>query len=102
MRQKDQAVVESAPHMVAAARWACTVAGFVAIVLPCFVLTGWVFRIECVKRVLPGFTQMNPVTASTLIVAGVSLLLFDERRINPKRRAWARGLAVIVLATGLI
>src|SRR5438445_10672729 len=87
--------------MVAAARQASRLAGFTAIVLPCLVLTGWVFGIECLKRVFPSFIQMNPVTACTFIVAGLSLLLSDEQRINPKRRAWARGLAVIVLTSGL-
>jgi len=88
MRQKGQATAKSAAQMVAAARRASRLADFTAIALPCLVLTGWVFGIECLKRVFPGFTQMNPVTACRFVVAGVSLLLSDEQRINPTRRAW--------------
>ncbi len=102
MQQKGQAIGESASKMVATARGVWKVAAYGAIVLPCLVLTGWVFGIESLKRVFPGFIQMNPATACALMVAGVSLLLFDEQRVSPKLRAWARGLAVVVLATGLI
>jgi len=102
MAENGQTIVESTQRMVAAARRVSRVAGFMAIFVPSLVLTGWVFGIESLKRVFPGFIQMNPVTACGFIVAGVSLLLFDEQRINPTRRAWARGLAVIVLATGLV
>ena len=40
------------------------------------VLLGWVFGIESLKRVFPGFVAMNPVTATGFIVAGCSLLCF--------------------------
>lgn len=50
-----------------------------AIVL--LVLIGWTFRIEALKRIVPGATSMNPVTAVSLGAAALALWL--RRRPGP-------------------
>ena len=49
------------------------IAAGIAIAIPCAVLVGWNFEIEPLKRVLPGFVAMNPVTALSFIALGIAL-----------------------------
>jgi methyl-accepting chemotaxis protein len=41
--------------------------------IPCAVLTGWVFGIDVLKRVVPGLVAMNPLSALSFLVAGSGL-----------------------------
>ena len=43
------------------------------IIVSLFVLAGWYFDIEVLKRVSPGFVAMNPMTACLFLLAGLSL-----------------------------
>src|SRR5437870_2531774 len=85
LEMKAQDTAKSTPHMVAGARRACSVAGFAAILFPCHVLANWTFGIESLRTILPRLIRINPVTACAFVVAGISLLLFDEQRISPTR-----------------
>jgi two-component system cell cycle sensor histidine kinase/response regulator CckA len=66
------------------------------------VLTGWIFEIEALKRVLPQFVAVNPVTALCLVLIGIA---FECRRAN-KTSNWARliaiALALVVACVGAL
>lgn len=44
-----------------------------AVCIGIFVLIGWFFDLEPLKRVLPGFVAMNPATAALFILTGIAL-----------------------------
>ena len=44
-----------------------------AVCIGIFVLIGWSFDLEPLKRVLPGFVAMNPATAALFILTGIAL-----------------------------
>lgn len=71
--------------------WA-SLAGTIAFV----VLIGWSFGIEELKRLVPGFVAMNPVTAVCVVAAAVALIL------TRTRPAMARfvGALVVTIAGG--
>jgi PAS domain S-box-containing protein len=50
-------------------------AGVFTIAVGFLVLAGWLFDIDLLKRPVPGFVAMNPLTASLFIFAGFSVLL---------------------------
>jgi len=55
---------------------AAFIAALAAVVTGVCVLVGWLFDLESVKRIAPGFVAMNPVAAVAFILAGASLALF--------------------------
>jgi PAS domain S-box-containing protein len=74
------------------------------IVIGVLVLAGWAAGIEPLKRVVPGFVSMNPVTALAFVMAGASLW-WQRHSGQPPRPAtlrWARALAAGVAAIGLV
>jgi two-component system, cell cycle sensor histidine kinase and response regulator CckA len=79
----------------------------VAAVVTCIgVLIGWLFDLDFLKRLSPGFVSMNPMTAVALILAGVSLALFlwsprGRDEISRGRILTARLCALVVLLIGL-
>ena len=67
------------------------------------VLVGWILHIEPLKRIAPGLVSMNPLTAITFVLAGVSLLLLGHARDSSSRAAlYGRACAGIVFLIGLI
>ena len=50
------------------------IAGFGALIIAAFVLLGWVFDVELLKRIVPTLVAMNPVTAVCFALCGASLL----------------------------
>jgi len=61
----------------------------VLFLIPILVLAGWIFGIETLKRVLPGFIEMNPMSAVNFILLGIALA--EVRRSSESRRAsWLR------------
>jgi hypothetical protein len=67
--------------------------GWILILGGGIVLTGWCLGNESLKRVIPGFVAMNPMTAVSFIFAGVSLLCFC-RSENRSAYATAAGRAL--------
>src|SRR5580692_4299461 len=67
------------------------------------VLTGWCLGNDSLKRVIPGFVAMNPVTAISFIFAGISLLCFrqSENRSTPAIIA-GRALAAFLVVVGAL
>lgn len=45
------------------------------------VLIGWTFDIELLKRILPGFVAMNPLTAIGFILTGSALGIFCKDQL---------------------
>jgi signal transduction histidine kinase len=72
-----------------------------AICIGIFVLIGWSFDLEPLKRVLPGFVAMNPATAVLFILTGVALA--SALRSGPSGIASVIGkvVAAIVVVTAV-
>ena len=79
---------------------ACAIA---TIAIGVTVLVGWAFHIDLLTRLLIGNVHMLPITAMTFVVAGASLWMQRVPREEPGTLSLvARGLALLVLATGLV
>jgi PAS domain S-box-containing protein len=67
------------------------------------VLTGWCLGNESLKRVIPGFVAMNPMTALSFVFAGISLLCYwrGENRSSPAAIA-GRTLAGFLVVVGAL
>lgn len=64
------------------------------------VIAGWALDVQVLKSILPGIVNMNPVTATTFIVAGTALSFVLASRA-PFRRA-AVACSALVMAIGLL
>ncbi len=67
------------------------------------VLCGWAWDQDALKRILPGFVAMNPLTAVGFALAGAALILLRPRgRALARDAAWwgAQLMAVLVMAIG--
>jgi len=67
------------------------------------VLTGWTLHLDTLTRLFVGNVHMLPITAATFVIAGVSLWMqrVDTDEASPLSLV-SRGLAVVVLAIGLV
>ena len=77
-------------------------AGGVSVLVGSLVLLGWALDIGVLKRILPNLVAMNPVTAVTFALVGVSLCLLRPRRPSRRARGLAAGLALVVCLVGLV
>ena len=79
---------------------ACAIATFVIGVA---VLVGWTFGVDAMQRLGLGSTHMLPITAVTFVLASASLWM---QRVSNRESGYqsyvARGLALLVLAIGII
>ena len=87
-------------NTVRAARMGSLVATAVAVAIPALVLLGWTIGLASLRRFVPGFVSMNPMTACCLVAAGVSLLLLREPNGNKPRKLLGQLLAGLVAAVG--
>ena len=67
-----------------------------AVCIGIFVLIGWSFDLEPLKRVLPGFVAMNPATAVLFILIGIALAS-ALRSSSPVTGIMGKVLSVIVV-----
>ena len=75
-----------------------SLAGLLVTLLGLSVLLGWMLDVTILKSVAPAFVGMNPITALTLALSGVSLHLLVK-----KSWLWlGRGCAVAVVLVGLM
>ncbi len=77
-------------------------ASAIVILVGCTVLVGWTLSIDVLKRILPGLVAMNPTTAITFVLAGMSLWLLRAEKTASRLRRIAKGLAFAVALVGLI
>ncbi len=66
------------------------------------VLVGWTFDLELLKRVVPGFVAMNPLTAITFVLAGAALTIFLRSGPRPAVRYAIRFLALLTIWIGAV
>lgn len=74
------------------------------IVIASFVLAGWTFDIDRLKRVAPGLIAMDPVTALAFLLSAFSLLLFSNQKSGhmDSFRGWTgRSCALLVVFVGV-
>lgn len=76
-------------------------ASALAILVGALVLAGWAWDIERLKRVFAGLVAMNPMTAVSFLLAGVSLWLQSGASV-PAARRFARLCALLILCIGLL
>lgn len=88
-----------APAKPASARIPATLA-LTAAAVAALVLVGWTFGIEPLKRLAPGLTSMNPLTAITFLAAGAATVLLIRQPVRYPRTALALGM--LVMAVGLL
>ena len=82
-------------------------AGIIALLVGMLVLIGWVRHVELLKRLLPGFKAMNPVTAFGIALTGLALLLRSRSPVGATQvraigTTIGKTLATLVFAIGLI
>jgi signal transduction histidine kinase len=77
------------------------IASITAICIGTLVLIGWSFDLERLKRVLPGFVAMNPMTATLFIFAGTALAMSILQELSGVRRTLTKILSVIVVVAAL-
>jgi methyl-accepting chemotaxis protein len=89
------------PALTAKLRACSRGAAAVVILIPCAALLGWALEVDALKRVLPGLVAMNPLTALSLLAAGVSLLLVSART-DGSRLCGQAGAAAVAAVGALI
>ena len=78
----------------------CQVTAIGAMVLGCAVLYGWVFNIEALKTILPGFASMKVNTATGLVFSGAALWLLLPEKSPPLKRHFGRLLPLVPMLIG--
>src|SRR6202035_288631 len=73
----------------------------VLIAMALLALAGWEWDISRFKHPFPALAIMNPVTAMTFMLSGVSLLILIPRR-NGRRTTWGRLLASVVFTIAFL
>jgi PAS domain S-box-containing protein len=76
------------------------VTAVITAVIGVLVLIGWAGEFELLKRLVPGFTAMNPVTAVTFILAAAALAMLREPVRSQGMSTAGRALALVVSLVG--
>jgi PAS domain S-box-containing protein len=77
-------------------------ASSIVIVIGCAVLIGWGFNISVFKSPILGAATMKANTALCFILAGISLGLQTQKRVNARAVWLAQGCAIAVSAIGML
>lgn len=77
------------------------IASALAISVGSMVLVGWLLGVEGLKRIMPGFVAMNPMTAVLFICSGISLLFSIKPRPRSALRMSGKVVAIIVGAVAI-
>jgi hypothetical protein len=88
------------PRVVAALRGTAKAASLLPLLVGVLVLIGWAADVETLKRVIPGLTAMNPMTAVGFICLGCALALEIGAAARP-RPALTAVFALIAVILGL-
>jgi diguanylate cyclase (GGDEF)-like protein len=89
------------PGIVSTLHTIAVLSSIVPVLMGVLVLGGWTFGIETLKRIVPGLTAMNPLTAFLFICSGLALGLLASGQSSPGRRRMAAVLGGVAAATGL-
>jgi len=98
----DQGSRETREHYAARLETVAWVATVLMVIIPCTVLVGWEIGSERLKRILLGLVEMNPVVATLMIAAAISLTLTRIKDRRPWMGHVARALAVLMIVVGAI
>ncbi|MFF4582470.1 SpoIIE family protein phosphatase [Streptomyces sp. NPDC001373] len=91
------------PHALAATRAAASAAALIAAGVGVLSLTGWIFDIVALKRVLPGVTTvMKANTAVAVIALGLSLYVVGRGPVRSRTAAAARAAAALTTVIGAL
>ncbi len=82
------------------ARRGSLVASGITAAIGVIVLVGWAVELSALRRFVPGFVSMNPVTACCLIAAGVALAILRNGDGTKRRKALGRLIAAAVAGVG--
>ncbi len=77
-------------------------ASLIALVVGGLVLSGWIFGVEPLKSVFPGFSTMKANTAIGLVLAGAALWLANDEKQGREKRFILRVCALLVSLLGLL
>lgn len=72
-----------------------------AALIPALVMTGWILHIETLKRIAPGLTSMNPLTAIALGLAACAMWCLKDGPASGHRRQLVLACGSLVLLIGL-
>ena len=81
---------------------ASQLAALLAMALAVLVLIGWAAGIEVFKRLIPGVTAMNPVTALCILLVGAAQLLPRRRKSNRLPSLVRASVGIVVLSIAAI
>lgn len=95
-------IAQSNPRLTSAFSVFARAASVMPVFVGCFVLCGWAFDIEALKRVLPGLVAMNPTTALLFILAGATLWLSHREDADHQTLRIAQAVAGIIALVGLV
>ena len=73
-----------------------------SIIIGFTVFTGWIFDITIFKSISPSYSTIEPSTALSFILIGISLWLLQTNRVNHRNQKTAQLLALIVLTIGVL
>src|SRR4051812_3117757 len=82
-------------------RAAAVLCGGFVVAVPVVVLFGWALQIERLKRVLPGLVEMNPLTAVSFVLCGISLWVLLLRPLTRQARMVATTFSLLVVLMSL-
>ena len=95
-------ITQPNPRLIPALRACSRAASVIAVLVGGFVLGGWLFDVEALKRIFPDLVAMNPTTALCFILAGAALWLSQTGEADRRRLGIAQGMAGIISLVGLI
>lgn len=89
-------------HLISLFKSFSKYASLIALVVGGLVLSGWIFGVEQLKSVFPGFSTMKANTAIGLILAGAALWLANDEKQGREKRLILRVCAMLVGLLGLL
>ncbi|HEY0369525.1 MAG TPA: ATP-binding protein [Chthoniobacterales bacterium] len=92
----------SQERMHRTARIASLVASGIVAAIALTVLAGWLFNIPILRRFVPGYVSMNPVTATCFLALAGALTLLREAEATKLRRRLGYLLAATVVTIGAV
>ncbi len=83
-------------------KFASRLSALAACVVAPSVLLGWILNNEFMMSVLPGLVPMNPMTAVSFGLGGISLWLLIDENASPAKHRWGVFFGGTVMAVGLL
>jgi len=101
LQSEAQAQHESSHSLPATLPMVSRATALIALGIGGLVLVGWLLDNDTLKRLLPGFVAMNPLTALCFILSGATLILLLNAPHQHAHQRMARVIACLIFAVGL-